>query len=179
MGVLIFPHTSNFPFATVLGATIGGLAAGAIADHTRRRWLAWIVVCLGWIAYAGYMGYAVVQNGAKLWVFLLATIINSSALLLYTLPTRGLALRWILGKDLKLVAVGIFLASWMCAGLTHLFAGMFIYFRVGWPTEVFISMTPLAPIENAARALIGAVVGTGVITGLRAIGLTKPDHAAY
>jgi hypothetical protein len=42
-----------------------------------------------------------------------------------------------------------------------------------------IPLIPTIPIENAFRGLIGAVIGAGVITGLRAIGLVKPTQATY
>ena len=37
----------------------------------------------------------------------------------------------------------------------------------------------LVPIEYLQRCVVGAVIGTGVIAGLRAIGLVKPANAIY
>lgn len=179
VGVLLFPHTSFLPIATIIGAAFGGFAAGGVNEHTQRRWLAWSVAVFAWLAYIGYVAFAVTQNGVSLPVILLATLINSSALLLYTLPTRRLAAQWLKHPDLKRVAAGLFLATWMCAGMTHLVTGGIIYFRQAWPSEIFVGMTIPAPIENAIRASVGSAIGTGVIAGLRSIGLTKPDHAAY
>jgi hypothetical protein len=40
-------------------------------------------------------------------------------------------------------------------------------------------LIPLIPIEFLSRCAIGTVIGTGVIAGLRAIGLVKPTNAIY
>jgi hypothetical protein len=109
----------------------------------------------------------------------LGSFIDWSALLLYLLPTRSLAARWIGGKDLGKVAVGLFLGTWMVAGLTHLLASTIVYYVLNWPAPVWAAMAPLAPIEHAVRSVVGTVIGTGVIAGLRAIGLVKPKYAVY
>jgi hypothetical protein len=48
-----------------------------------------------------------------------------------------------------------------------------------WPEEVWISLIPIIPFESLMRGLVATVIGTGVIAGLRAIGLVKPTNATY
>ena len=40
-------------------------------------------------------------------------------------------------------------------------------------------LIPIIPFEMLMRVLIGIVIGGGVIAGLRAIGLVKPENAIY
>jgi hypothetical protein len=42
-----------------------------------------------------------------------------------------------------------------------------------------LTLIPIIPFENLVRAAVGMVIGSGVITGLRAIGLVKPQNALY
>jgi hypothetical protein len=54
-----------------------------------------------------------------------------------------------------------------------------MYIIQAWPNEIWLAMAAAAPIEHAIRALVGAIIGSGVISGLRAIGLIKPRWALY
>ncbi len=179
IGVILAPHTTTMPAATILSAMVGGLAAGVMRrTEARRRWwlaLASILVIL----YALYAGRAVLQNGAQWWAVVWGSLINWSALLLFLLPTRAVFARWIAAPDLKRVTLGLFFGTWTVAGLVHLVAATIIYFVSNWPNEVWLAMAPMAPIEHIIRALIGAVIGVGVIAGLRAIGLVKPQESVY
>jgi hypothetical protein len=179
IGILVAPHTTTVPAATVLGALLGGLGAGSMAiGGPRKRW--WLGVgALGVLLYAIYAGRAVLQNGVGIGPVVLGSLIDWSALLLFLLPTRNLAARWIGGQDLGKVAAGLFLGTWMVAGLTHLLSSTIVYYVLNWPAPVWTAMAPLAPIEHAVRSIVGTVIGTGVIAGLRAIGLVKPKHAVY
>jgi hypothetical protein len=67
----------------------------------------------------------------------------------------------------------------MIAGLTHLAAAVVVYFQVNWPEAVWLAFAPLAPLEHLVRCVVGTVIGTGVIAGLRAIGLVKPREAVF
>jgi hypothetical protein len=179
IGILLAPHTTTVPAATLLGALLGGFAAGAMAiGSSRKNW--WIVAgAVGILAYAAYAGRAVLMNGVGIVAVILGSFIDWSALLLYLLPTRKLAAQWIGGKDLGKLAVGLFLGTWMVAGLTHLLSSTIVYYVLNWPAPVWAAMAPVAPIEHVVRSIVGTVIGTGVIAGLRAIGLVKPKYAAY
>jgi hypothetical protein len=179
IGVLLAPHTTIVPAATVLGALLGGLSAGSMAiGGSRKRW--WIgMAAFLLLVYAAYAGRAVLQNGVSVVAVVLGSFIDWSALLLFLLPTRKLAAQWIGGQDLRKVAMGLFLGTWMVAGLTHLLSATIVYYVLNWPAPTWAMMAPAAPIENAVRSVVGTVIGTGIIAGLRAIGLVKPKHAVY
>lgn len=179
LGILLAPHTTTVPAGTILGALLGGLAAGAMAiGGSRKNW--WMGVgAVGILLYAAYAGRAVLLNGVSVPAVVLGSFIDWSALLLYVSPVRKLAAQWIGGQDLGKVAVGLFLGTWMVAGLTHLLGSTVVYYVLNWPTPVWAAMAPVSPIEHAVRSIVGTVIGTGVIAGLRAIGLVKPKNAVY
>lgn len=179
VGTWLFPHTTTVPFATVVGAIFGGFAAGAMrGEGKRRQW--WILVAaLGGIAFVWYAWRAVVINGVELYAMLLGSFIDWSALLLYILPTRSLFSKQIASADPRQMAVGLFLGTWSIAGLTHLASGVFVYFIINWPNPIWLAIAPFAPLEHLLRCLVGAIIGSGVIRGLRAVGLVKPKYAVY
>ena len=179
IGVLLAPHTTTVPAATVLGALLGGLGAGSmVIGGSRKHW--WVAVgALGILVYAAYTGRAVLQNGVGIGPVVLGSFIDWSALLLFLLPTRKVAARWIGGPDLGKVAAGLFVGTWMVAGLTHLLSATIVYYVLNWPAPVWAAMAPVSPIEHLVRSIVGTVIGTGVIAGLRAIGLVKAKHAVY
>jgi len=179
VGVFIAPYTSSNAVATVFGATMGGLAAGSmVGKGNRRRW--WIPLSVVFLVlYALYGGRAVVVNGAP-WVdVLLGSFIDWSALLLYILPTRVLFGRMIGASDRRQVGLGLFLGTWCIAGLVHLSTGAIIYYLINWPGEVWLAISPLAPVEHVVRCVVGSTIGLGVISGLRAINIQRPPHALY
>jgi hypothetical protein len=53
------------------------------------------------------------------------------------------------------------------------------YFMFNWPEEVWITLIPVMPFENLIRSVVGTIIGIGVISGLRAIGLVKAREAIY
>ena len=179
IGVFLAPYTSTFPVATLLGALAGGLAAGAMARHgPRSRW--WLPLSAVFLlVYLLYAGRAVLQNGAAVWPVLAGSFIDWSAWLLFVLPTRGLAAGWLEHAEARRVAAGLFLGTWIAAGLSHLMGSLAVYLLVNWPNEAWMAMAPLAPLEHLVRCLVGAVIGSGVIAGLRATGMVKPPHALY
>ncbi len=177
-GVFFFPHTTTIWWATVLGATFGGFVAGTL-HPTQRRSLWLIGAGTGVLAFLLYAGRAMWQNGVAPLAVLAGSFIDWSALLLYLLPTRKLAGRWIGETRTGHLIAGLALGTWMVAGLVHLFTAMWVYFVFNWPAAVWLSIAPMAPLEHALRTIVGAVVGTGVITGLRRLGLPKPEHALY
>jgi hypothetical protein len=105
--------------------------------------------------------------------------VNWSSLLLFILPTRNLVAKWIGSKNLVLVAVGLALGTWISFGIAHTVQNAFTYTMFNWPEEIWVMLSSVIPIEFISRCAIGAVIGTGVIAGLRAIGLVKPTEAIY
>ena len=179
VGVTIAPHTTTIPAATVFGAAMGGLAAGVMnADRPRRWW--WLPLAIVFtVMYGLYAGRAMLVNRVRPFAILLGSFIDWSALLLFWLPTRTIAGRWIQKEQPYWVGLGLFLGTWIVAGLVHLSTGVIVYYIFDWPEGVWLGMAPLAPFEHLIRCGVGAVMGGGVIAGLRAIGLVKPKWAVY
>lgn len=179
IGVIFAPHTTMMPAATIISAMVGGFAAGVMRRTEARRWWWMPLATMLVILYGLYAGRAIIQNGARWGAVLGGSFINWSALLLFLLPTRVMFARWIAAPDLKRVTLGLFCGTWTVAGLAHLIGASLNYFVSNWPNEVWLAMAPLAPFEHTVRALIGAVIGAGVIAGLRAIGIVNPREATY
>lgn len=179
VGLMINPQNTSALLASLLGAVMGGLAAGSMRGEGPRRrwWLPLTAICV--IFYGLYAGRAVFVNRAVGWHVLLGSFINWSALLLFALPTRTYFARMLVDADLRRVAVGLFGGTWMIAGLVHLSASWFVYWQVNWPAALWLVFAGAAPVEHLVRCIIGTVIGVGVISGLRAIGLVKPAEAVY
>jgi hypothetical protein len=179
IGVFLAPHTAGVPAVSVVTAAMGSFAAGCmVLGQKRNRWWIWLTAFFV-IALLLYAGRAVVQNGVSVYAAVAGSFLDWSGIVLFALPTRTLFARWISGKNIGLVALGLFCGTWMIAGVTHVTSCVFTYFMFNWPQEVWLTLIPVIPFENLMRCLIGAVIGTGVIAGLRAIGLVKPTEALY
>ena len=179
VGVFLAPHTAGVPAVSLIWAAVASFSAGAmVIRNERTRW--WIpLAVLFVIAYLLFVGRAIVQNGVGLWPAIAGSFLDWSAIILWILPTRTLFARWINDKSLVKTAAGLFLGTWMISGVAHVVASCITYFMFNWPEEVWTMLIPIIPFENLMRCLIGTVIGTGVIAGLRAIGLVKPTWAIY
>lgn len=180
IGIFVAPHTAGpIPILRFWGSILTSFAAGAMVLGAKRRtWWLWI-----WLyALASFLYFAfraLFISKISMGVFLANSFIDWSALILYALPTRTLFARWIRGKNWGLLILGLGLGTWAVFGLTHASLAA-IYFHMNpWPEEVFVTLIPLIPFENLMRATIGIVIGSGVIAGLRSIGLIKPREAIY
>lgn len=179
IGVFVAPQTTTYAPATIFGAAMGGLAAAVMHGTGPRRhwWLPVSVLLIG--LYALYAGRAIFVNHASWISVTLGSFIDWSALLLFVLPTRWLIARLIRSDDLTRTGVGLAIGTWTVAGLVHLSTATIIYSVQNWPNEIWVAITPLAPLEHAVRCLAGTAIGLGVISGLRATGVVKPIHANY
>ena len=180
IGVFLAPHTAGpVPAASVWGAAIASFAAGSmVLGEKRKRW--WIPLSMLFIIeFLLFIGRAILLNGVGVGVAVLNSFVDWSSIVLYMLPTRTLFARWINSQDKRLVAAGLFLGTWMVAGISHLSVTVILYFMFNWPPEVWATLIPIIPFEHLFRCLVGAAIGTGVIAGLRAIGLVKPTEAIY
>ncbi len=180
LGVFLAPHTAGIPVVTVLGAILAPLTAGAMTFTNKSRSWWWIPLTIVFVvAFLLFVGRAIAQNGVGLGVAIAGSILDWSAVILFALPTRTLAARWINSKNLGTVALGLFVGTWIAFGVTHLVQSCITYFMFNWPEAVWISLIPIVPFEMLMRCITGTVIGTGVISGLRAIGLVKPPEAIY
>ena len=179
VGVFVAPHTAGIPAVRVVGAVVASFVAGSMRHGTRRSWWWLPIAVIGVICLALFGGRAMVRNGVGLWVVVAGAFIDWSALLLFALPTRTLVSKWISSPNTGLVATGLGLGTWIAAGMAHLVKAMITYFMYNWPEDVWLTLIPIIPVENLMRVAVGITIGTGVITGLRAIGLVKPREAVY
>lgn len=180
IGVFVAPHTAGVWFVTVIGAIVASFAAGTMYTQNEKRKGWWVgVTILTVIAMAIYLGRAIFINGIALQWAVLASFVNWSSLLLFILPTRTLVAKWIGSKNVGLVAAGLALGTWIVFGLAHTVQNAFTYTMFNWPEEIWVMLSSIIPFEFLSRAAIAAVIGTGVIVGLRAIGLVKPTEAIY
>jgi hypothetical protein len=179
VGVLLAPHTAGVPWITVGGAAAGAIFAGAIVPGKSRRPLAFAVALVLLVEVVLFTRHAVVVNGVRPLVFFLGYLTHFAAMALFILPTRAWMGRLIASPDLKQVALGLFLGTWTAASLMMFSESMVSYLIFNWPGELFVLFAGIVPLEHAARSAIGAIVGTGVISGLRAMALVKPREAAY
>jgi hypothetical protein len=179
VGLMINPQNTSSLLASLLGAAIGGLAAGSMrAEGHRRRW--WLPLTVVFVVFYGlYAGRAVFVNRTVWWHVLLGSFIDWSALLLFVLPTCTFFARALTDANLRRVAVGLFGGTWAIAGLVHLSTSWLVYWQINWAKEAWLIFAGAAPFEQIARCIIGTVIGVGVISGLRAIGLVKPAEAVY
>jgi hypothetical protein len=179
IGVFVAPHTAGVPVVTVLGAATASFIAGLMrTDQKRQGWVLPIAV-VGVVCLALFAGRAVVQNGVGLWPAFAGSFLDWSALLLFVLPTRKLVGKWLKSSNIGLVVAGLALGTWTAFGMSHLLQTTITYFMFNWPEDVWTMLIPIIPMENFFRCVIGVVIGTGVIAGLRAIGLVKPSEAVY
>lgn len=179
IGVFVAPHTAGVWPVSVYGAVVTSFAAGIMVTGGKRKgW--WIgVAVLSVLSFLFFVGRAIFQNGVSAGNAILGSFVDWSAILLFVLPTRTLFAKWIGSKNTGMVAVGLFLGTWMTFGLAHVCQSAVTYFMFNWPEEIWVMLIPLIPIEFLSRCAIGTVIGTGVIAGLRAIGLVKPTNAIY
>jgi hypothetical protein len=179
IGVFLAPHTAGVPAVTIWGAMVASFAAGTMVLGDRRKnwWLPlWIYALLSFLYY---VGRAVFLNGVGLYPAIAGSFLDWSALILFALPTRTLFARWINGNRFLYNVLGLALGTWMVFGIAHVCQSAISYHMFNWPEEVWTMLVPLIPFENTMRAAVGVVIGGGVIAGLRAIGLVKPEHAIY
>lgn len=180
LGVFLAPHTAGpLPLMRVLGSVYASFAAGAMVLGQKRRYW-WIPVAVyAMLSFAYFVGRAILLNGVGVGIAFAATFVDWSAIVLFILPTRKLITGWLRSSKLPQVMLGLALGTWMIYGITHVCQSAIIYHLQNYPEEVWATLIPIIPFENLVRAAVGVVIGSGVITGLRAIGLIKPEHAVF
>ena len=179
IAVFLAPHTAGVPPVTIWGAIVASFAAGVMVFGDKRKgwWLyVWIYALLSFLYF---VGRAIFMNGVGLWPAIAGSFVDWSALILFALPTRTLFAKWINSKNWGMVIAGLALGTWTVFGIAHVCQSAITYHMFNWPEEVWTMLIPLIPFENLMRAAVGVVIGGGVIAGLRAIGLVKPEHAIY
>jgi hypothetical protein len=180
IGVFVAPHTAGVWFVTVIAGLVTSFAAGCMGTKNEKRKAWWLgVVVIDVLALAVYLGRAIFVNGIHLQWAILSSFVDWSALLLFILPTRNMVAKWVGSKNIVLLAAGLAIGTWISFGIAHNIQSAITYSMFNWPEEVWVMLSSVIPIEFLSRCAIGAVIGTGVIVGLRAIGLVKPSEGIY
>jgi hypothetical protein len=176
VGIVIAAYTAGpIPWLRVYSAVLGSFAAGTMfALPQRKIW--WIPAAI-WatLSLALYIGHATLTNGISWQVVLPGTMVDWSATVLFILPTRNLVVRWIKSDNKLLTFIGLFLGTWIVYGLSHVFTSAILNLTSNMPVNVWLTITPLIPLEMLVRCTVGALIGTGVIAGMRAIHLPTPS----
>ncbi|MGQ9457398.1 MAG: hypothetical protein ACUVS5_03835 [Anaerolineae bacterium] len=176
IAVFVAPHTAGVGLPSVVFAMVWAAAGGIRVEKRGRNWLLALVVFVA--AYLFYVGRALTID-VTLPLALQATAVSLLGLLLWVLPTRALARRWIADPNLGRVAAGLFLGCLMVNANALTFANAWVYYTIGWPAKVWMALVPVVPVEQFFRTVVGTVIGVGVIAGLRALGLKRPAKAGY
>jgi hypothetical protein len=176
IGIFTAPHTAAAGIPSVIIAMVWAAAAGILVQKRSRTWLAALVVFV--LAYIAYVGRALMIDVSPS-LALQTTISNLSGIILWLLPIRSLAREWISDQKAAKLAAGLALGCWIVNTCSHTFANALMYYINPWPANIWRILIPIIPAEQLFRTIVGAIVGAGVITGLRAIGLTKPTQAGY
>ncbi len=179
IGAILVPYTGGFPAIALWGAAIASFTAGAMGEHPKRKYWYLGLTVLFALELSAYAYLAIVRNGIPINTFIFGAFIDWSSVVLFVLPTRILFARLIGSRNFVRVTIGIFGGTWMICGLAHLSQVPFTYYLYNWPEPIWKALIPIIPVENAIRGLSGAVIGTGVISGLKAINLVKPKEAVY
>lgn len=179
IGVFLAPYTAGIPLLSIGGAMSASFIAGLTGNNPDKLLWRLGAIAIAIVSLILYTRHAIVTNGVSPKIVIWGTFIDWSALLIFILPTRNLIARWINSKNTGLLALGLFCGTWMASGISHLFNATIAYYIFNWPQEVWIALIPIMPIENLLRCVGGTVIGVGVISGLRAIRIVKPQEAIY
>lgn len=179
ISIFIAPHTAGVAPVSVYGAMVASFAAGTMVIRGKRKnW--WMMAgAIGLISLAYYFYRALFINGVSLQWVLLGGLFQWGGTLVFLLPTRVLFAKWIASPKVPLVALGTFFGTLCTFAVSHVAEASITYHMFNWPEEIWQMLAGIVPFEYLQRCLIGAVIGTGVIVGLRAIGLVKPEHSTY
>ena len=179
IGIFVAPHTAGVWPVSLLGAVLTSFAAGSVAGAGRRRLLPVPVFLVALLGLGLYLGRAVLVIGIPLRTAVLGSALDWSALLMFLSPLRPLVARLTRSASMSRVAVGLGLGTWMAYGMAHAVQDGITYYLFNWPEQIWVMLIPIVPFEMLFRCAVGMVIGTGVISGLRAIGLVRPTHAMY
>ena len=176
IGIFIAPHTATTGIPSVVIAMVWAAAGGILVEKKGRKGLLALIVFA--LSYVAFVGRALTID-VDLGLALQTTLTNLSGLILWLLPTRLLARDWIADRTPAKLAAGLALGCWTVNACGHTVGNALMYYVNAWPANIWRILIPIIPAEQLFRAVVGTVIGVGVITGLRAIGLVKPAKAGY
>lgn len=178
VGIFLAPHTAGIPWISVPSAASAALFAGVLVPRGRNRlWLGLSAIVV--LEVILFWRHAVIRNAVDPWRFLDAYLVHFVGIAFFLTPFRFVIGRLVASPDLRRVALGFFLGTWCAASLMMVGESMAGYFVLNWPSELFVMFSVVVPIEHMIRSAIGAVAGTGVVAGLRAMALVRAREARF
>jgi hypothetical protein len=177
IGVFVAPYTAGTGLPTVLVAMVWAAAGGVLVEKKGRNWLYAFAFFVA--VYLVYVGRAVTRD-VSVPLALENTAVALLGLVLWLLPTRGLARRWIAQSNMGRVTAGLFLGCLIVNANGLNFGSAWSYLLINpWPAATWAVLAVAIPLEQLGRAVVGTIIGVGVIAGLRAIGLKRPAKAGF
>jgi hypothetical protein len=178
MGVFFAPHTAGIWPVSLYGAVVTSFAAGCMRPQRRVHLTAAIALLCG-TSLSYYLYRAYVINGIPASIIAWGSLVDWLALLLFISPVRTLIPHLLKQSSRLAVAVGLALGTFVAFGLGHAATCSITYYLFNWPEPIWRLLIPIIPVEFAVRSFIAVIIGSGVLSGLRAIGLVRPTYAAY
>ncbi len=178
IGVMIAPHTAFLGPLTIL--VLGSSAlAGGLMSHGKKLWVAVYLIAASVIWWALYI---ISAGMPKNWVVMLQPwryLLPAAVLLIPGITEKATAMLRSPNKFALAVALGYFI--WISSMVDHTISsivGNELIFQL--PEEVWsVLIVGVIGAERGALTLVGMVIGTGVITGLRQMGARRPEKSVW
>ena len=178
IGVMIAPHTAWLGPITILVMVMAPIASGLIT--TGRRYIVGAYLILAalvwWALFIATNGFPVDWKSLlQPWRYLLPGI------LLFVPKINEKAVRMLRSEKRFVLGVALGYIIWISSQAEHTLSsiiGNLVLFQL--PEEVWTFLTLyIIGAERGALALVGLVIGTGVILGLRSMGARKPAQGIW
>lgn len=178
LGVMIAPHTAFMGPLTILVLAASALAGGLMA-HGKKLWVVAYLIAASLLWWAIYL---VMSGFPKNWVVMLQPwryLVAAAMLLIPGLTEKAVAMLRSPNKLPLAVALGFFI--WISSQVDHTLSSIIgneLIFQI--PEEVWnVLIVGVIGAERGALTLVGMVIGTGVITGLRQMGVRRPEKSVW
>lgn len=178
IGVMIAPHTAWLGPLTVLVMVVTPIASGLIVNG-KRHWVGLYLI----VASLVWWGLFIATNGfPQVWTSLLQPWrYLIPGLLLFVPVINEKAIRFLKSDNRLAMGVSLAYIIWVSGSVDHTLSsiiGNLILFRM--PEEVWSFLTLyIIGAERGVLALVGMVIGLGVMVGLRQMGMTKPEMGVW
>jgi len=179
VGMVIAPYTSLGPFGFLIGVG-SAFAVGMVTRYGKWQWAAPVAITAALLVVYFFQA---INTGISPGVWLANTwTVIVGALLVSIPPVRLWFIRTIRDENagwLPLI-VALYIPFFMGSVTGIMFNWVPAYAVNPWPPEVWQTvLPPVIALERTVFPLIGALVGTGVLAGLRRTSFVKPRMGTY
>jgi len=178
IGVMIAPHTAWLGPLTVLVMVVTPIASGLIVNG-KRQWVGIYLI----VATFVWWGLFIATNGfPKVWTSLLQPwryLIPGILLLIPVINNK--AIRFLQSDNRLAMGVSLTYLIWVSGSVDHTLSsiiGNLILFRMPEDVWSFLTLYVIGA-ERGVLALVGMVIGLGVMVGLRQMGMKKPEMGVW